>query len=67
MEELLIEGKYDYTILAGIDNITLFIWARNYYRFFHYKDDIDKLIISWNYTANYKAPLDSFDSMCLIL
>jgi len=63
----IIDEKYDYTILAGIDNITLFIWARNYYRYFHYQDEINSLITSWKYTASYKAPLNSFDQMCLII
>jgi hypothetical protein len=62
-----INGKYDYAMLAGSDNITFLIWARNYYRFPHYKNEIDGLTILWNYTASYKVPLSSFDPMCLLL
>lgn len=60
-----IDGKYDYAMLAGSDNITFFVWARDYSRYSDYKNEIDGLTLLWNYTASYKAPRSSFDPICI--
>jgi hypothetical protein len=60
-----VDGKYDYAMLAGSDNITFFVWARDYSRYSDYKNEIDGLTLLWNYTASYKAPRSSFDPICI--
>ena len=60
-----IDNKYDYSILTGLNNISLYVWMRDYSRYDEYKDEINDLLTSWNYTTNYKKPISVINSICL--
>jgi hypothetical protein len=61
-----VNNKYDYVILTKNDNLTQFVWARDYYRYQDYENDVSDQLTSWNYINKYKKPLSSYDATCLI-
>lgn len=61
----IVNGKYDYVILTKNDNITQFVWARDYYRYLTYQDTIETQLKKWDYTSKYKKPMSSYDESCL--
>jgi hypothetical protein len=63
----IINGQYDYTILTGYDNKTLFIWARDFNRYYRdYDDEATRLVLSWEYNTTYKQPISVYSNLCLI-
>lgn len=62
----IVENKYDYTILAGTNNISLFILARDYNRYDNYRGEVDKLLDLWNYTTYIKKPLPTYEVACIV-
>lgn len=63
----IVNGKYDYTILTGIDNLTLLVWTRDFSRYNQYYDtEVMNLASSWEYNTSYKEPTSVYSYLCLI-
>lgn len=63
----IVNGKYDYTILTGYDNVTFLVWARDFSRYNQYYDsEVMNLASSWEYNTSYKEPISVYSYFCLI-
>ena len=63
----IIDDQYDYTILTGYDNVTLFVWARDFGRYYQYYDEeASQLIESWDYNTTYKEPSSVYSNFCFL-
>lgn len=63
---LLEENNLDYVVLTPANNISLYVWTRNFSRFMNeYNTDVLKALDEWQYSGLYKAPLFSYTTRCL--
>lgn len=62
---LRVENK-DYLLLTGTNNLTLYVWAKDYDRFMNnHNTDVQQYLKSINFTGTYKSPKFSFTSTCI--
>jgi len=65
----MIEPSYsdpDYFVASGVNNITLFVFAKNYTDFItNHNDNVLRNLISFDTTGAYKSLRPSFESTCL--
>jgi len=55
------DEPYDYVILTGTDQLTLFVLVRNIDVFSKYLSDISTAIIDLHYTGYYLSPMSCYD------
>lgn len=61
----IINEQYDYIILIGTDNLSLFILARDIDNFnSKYINEISDILIDMQFIGYYKSPLSSYTSFC---
>lgn len=61
-----VNDQLDYLIVTHANNISLFVFARDYHRFFSlYNDDVLSQLYDWQYIGLYKSPLSSFTKSCI--
>lgn len=61
-------NQYDYIVLTGADNLTMFTFTRDINIFNEkYLHDVSNALIKFNYTGYYKSPLISYTNFCLTL
>jgi hypothetical protein len=57
---------YEYLVLTGQDNMTMFTWVRDIDIFNEkYMHTVSNLLIQYNYTGYYKSPLACYNNICL--
>jgi len=62
----IIENKYQYLILTGKDNMSMFTLTRDINEFNEkYLHEVSNLLISYDYTGYYKSPMSSYNNYCL--
>jgi len=58
-------NQYDYLVLTGKDNLSMFTIVRDIDKFNEkYIHQVSNLLFKYNYTGYYKSPLSSFTNIC---
>lgn len=56
----------DYLLWTGTNNLTMYVWAKDYERFMDdHNDDVRDYLKTLNFTGMYKTPVFSFTSACI--
>jgi len=59
-------GQYQYMILTGYNNMTMYVLARNFTNFIEvYNTNVEHILNTWDYTGMYKSPAYTYGSDCL--
>jgi len=61
-----IGNKYQYLILTGYNNMTMYVFARNFTQFMkQYKTHVEHVVATWKYTGKYKSLQSSYYEQCV--
>jgi len=59
-------GQYQYLILTGYNNMTMYVLARNFTSFMQdYNTNVRHILNTWDYTGTYKSPVYTYGNDCL--